>query len=71
MKLIKEHGEELRHTGAQDNVPERGIRRRGAKARVYKAKQPPDTENHAILYRVRWSIQALELKCVALKMKKR
>ena len=71
MKLIKEHGEELRHTGAQDNVLEWGIRGRGAKGRVHKAEQPPNTENHALLYRVRWSIHALELKRAALNMKKR
>ena len=71
MKLIKEHSEELRHTRAQDNVPERGVRRRGTKARVHKTEQSPDIENHALLYRVRWSIHALELKHVALKIKKR
>ena len=71
MKLIKEHGEELRYTGALDNVPERGIRGSETKAWVYKAEQPPDTKNHALLYQVRWSIHALELKCAALKMKKR
>ena len=71
MKLIKEHGEELGHPGAKDNVPEWGIRGRGAKARVHIAEQHPDTENHALLYRVRWSIYALELKLAALNMKKR
>ena len=43
----------------------------GTKAWVHKAEQPPDTEDHALLYRVRWSIHALELKHAALKMKKR
>ena len=71
MKLIKEHGEELGHTGAKDNVPKRGIKGRGAKARVHIAEQPPNTENHALLYWVRWSIHALELKRAALNMKKR
>ena len=71
MKLIKEHGEELWHTGALDNVPERGVKGRGTKARVNKAEQPPNTKNHTLLYRVRWSIHALELKRAALKMKKR
>ena len=71
MKLIKEHGEELWHTRALDNVLKRGVRGSGTKALVHKAEQPPDTENHALLYRVRWSIHALELKRVALKMKKR
>ena len=37
MKLIKEHGEELWHTEALDNVSERGVRGRGTKARVHKA----------------------------------
>ena len=66
MKLIKEHGEELWHIGAPNNVPERGVRGSGTKAWVHKAEQPPDTENHVLLYRVRWSIDALELKCIAL-----
>ena len=71
MKLIKKHGEELWHTGAQDNVLERGVKGRGTKARVHKAEQLPDTENHALLYWVRWSIHALDLKRATLKIKRR
>ena len=71
MKLLKEHHEEFRHTGALDNVLERGgtgIRR---DAWVHMAEQPPNTENYALLYRVRRSIHALEVKGAALnKMKK-
>ena len=71
MEPVQEHGEELRQTRALDNVPEWGVRGSGTEAWVHIAEQSPDTENHALLYRVRWSIHALELKCVALKMKKR
>ena len=71
MELVQEHGEELRQTGAVDNVPEWGVRGSGTEAWVHKAEQPLDTENHALLYQVRWSIHALELKRAALKMKKR
>ena len=49
MKPIQEHGDELRQTGALDNVPEWGIKGSGTEARVHIAKQPPDTENHALL----------------------
>ena len=71
MEPVQEHGEELRQTGALDNVPEWGVRGSGTEAWVHKAEQPSDTEDHALLYRVRWSIHALELKRAALKMKKR
>ena len=66
MKLVKEHCEEFRHTRALDNVPKRDVKGSGTKAWVHKTEQPPDTENHALLYRVRWSIHALELKGAAL-----
>ena len=65
-----EHGEELRQTGALDNVPEWGIKGSGTKAWIHKAEQPPNTKDHALLHWVRWSIHALELKRAALKMKK-
>ena len=71
MEPVQEHGKELRQTGALDNVPEWGVRGSGTEAWVHIAKQPPDTENHALLYRVRWSIHAVELIRAALKMKKR
>ena len=71
MKLLKEHHEEFRHTGALDNVVERdgrGIRR---DANVHMSEQPPNTENYALPYQVRRSIHALEVKGAALnKMKK-
>ena len=70
MEPVQEHGEELRQAGALDNVPEWGVRGSGTEAWVHIAEQSPDTENHALLYRVRWSIHALELKRAALKMKK-
>ena len=66
MELIKEHDKELWHTRALDNVPERSVRGSGTKAWVHKAKQPFDIEDHVLLYRVTWSIHALELKRVAL-----
>ena len=69
MEPIQEHGEELRQTGALDNVPEWGVRGSGTEAWVHIAEQPPDTENHVIFYWVRWSIHVL--KRAALKMKKR
>ena len=70
MEPVQEHGEELRQTGVLDNVPEWGVKGSGTKAWVHIAEQPPDTENYALLYRMRWSIHALELKRAALKMKK-
>ena len=71
MKLLKEHHEEFRNIEALDNVPEWGIRGIGTDAWVHMAKQPPHTENYALLYRVRRSIHALELKGAALnRMKK-
>ena len=71
MEPVQEHGEELRQTGLLDNVPEWGVRGSGTEAWVHIAEQPPGIEDHALLYWVRWSIYALELKCAALKMKKR
>ena len=71
MKLVKEHGEELQHTRALENVPEKGVKGSGTKAWVYKVEQPPNTKNHTLLYQVRWSIHALKLKYAALNMKKR
>ena len=59
MTLVKEHREEFWHTGALDNVPERDVKGSGTKAWVHKAKQPPNTEDHALLYWVRWSINVL------------
>ena len=71
MKLLKEHHEEFRHTGALDNVPIWGVLGNKTDARVHMAEQPPDIENYTLLYRVRRSIHALELKGAALnKMKK-
>ena len=69
MKLVKEHREELWHTKALDNALKRSVRGSGTKAWVHKAEKPPDTKNHALLYQVRWSIHALELKCVVLNKK--
>ena len=71
MKLLKEHHEEFYHTGALDNVLKWGVRRNKTDAWVHMAEQPPDTENYTLLYQVRRSIHALELKGIALnKMKK-
>ena len=71
MKLLKEHHEEFRHTGALDNVLERGGRGIQRDDWVHMAEQPPNTENYALLYWVRGSIHALEVKGAALnKMKK-
>ena len=71
MKLLKEHYEEFRHTEALDNVPKWGIRGNETDAWIHMAKQPFDTENYALLYRVRKSIHALELKGATLnRMKK-
>ena len=71
MKLLKEHHEEFRHTGALDNVLERGGRGIRKDVWIHMAEQPPNTENYALLYRVRGSIHALEVKGAALnKMKK-
>ena len=71
MKLLKEHHEEFRHTGALDNVLERGGSGIQRDAWVHMAEQAPNTENYALLYRVRESIHALEVKGAALnKMKK-
>ena len=71
MKLLKEHHEEFCHTGALDNVLEWGVRGIGIDAWVHMVEQPPNTENYALLYRVRRSIHALELKGVALNMMKK
>ena len=71
MKRLKEHHEEFRHIGALDNVLERGVRGIGRDAWVHMVEQPLNTENYALLYRVRRSIHALEVKGAALnKMKK-
>ena len=71
MKLLKEHHEEFRHTGVLDNVLEWGIKGIGRDALVHMAEQSSNTENYALLYRVRRSILALEMKGAALnKMKK-
>ena len=43
----------------------------GREAWVDKIEQPPDTKNYALLYRVSWSIHALELKHVAMNMTKK
>ena len=69
MEPVKEHGKELRQTGALDNVPEWGVRGSGIEAWVHIVEQSPNTESHALLYRV--SIHALELKRATLKIKKR
>ena len=71
MKLLKEHYEEFRHTGALDNVLEWGIRGIGTDAWVHMEEQLPNTENYALLYQVRRSIHALELKEAALKRMKK
>ena len=62
MKLLKERHEEFCHTGALDNVPKWGVRGNGTDAWVHMAEQPLDTQNYALLYQVRRSIHALELK---------
>ena len=62
MKLLEEHYEEFYHTEVLDNVPKRSVRGSGTKVGVHKAEQPFNTKNYALLYRVRWSIHALELK---------
>ena len=71
MKLLKEHHEEFCHTGALENVVERGGAGIRWNAWVHMAEQPPNIENYALLYRVRRSIHALEVKGAAPnKMKK-
>ena len=71
MKLLKEHYEEFHHIGALDNVLEWDVRGIGRDTWVHMAEQPPNTENYALLYRMRRSIHALEVKGAALnKMKK-
>ena len=71
MKLHKEHCEEFRYTEVLDNVPKWGIRGNETNAWVHIAKQPLEIENYALLYQVRRSIHALELKGAALnRMKK-
>ena len=72
MKLLKEHCEEFHHTKALDNVPKLSVKGNGTKAWVHIAQQSLDTKNYTLLYWVRRSIHALELKCATLKrMKKR
>ena len=50
MEPVQEHGEELRQTGAVDNVPEWGVKGSGTEAWVHIAEQPLNTEDHALLY---------------------
>ena len=71
MKLLKEHHEEFRHNGILNNVPKWGVRGNETDVWVHMAEQPLDTENYALLYRVRRSIHALELKGPALNMMKK
>ena len=71
MKLLQEHCEEFCHIGALDNVPKWGVRGNGTNAWVHIVEQPPDIENYALLYQMRRSIHALELKCTALKRMKK
>ena len=71
MKLLKEHHEEFCHIGALDNVLEWGIIGIGRDAWVDMAEQPPNIELYALLYQMRRSIHALEVKGGTLnKMKK-
>ena len=71
MKLFKEHHEEFRHNGTLDNVLKWGVRGIGTNVWVHMAEQPPDTKNYVLLYQVRRSIHALELKGAALKRMKK
>ena len=71
MKLLKKHRGEFRYTRVLDNVPKWSVRGNMTDAWIHIAKQPLDTKNYALLYWVRRSIYALELKHATLnRMKK-
>ena len=70
MEYIEKHGKEFLQPRALDNVAERGARRSGNASWIFIAEKAPDTEDYALLHRVRWSIKALKLKCTPLNITK-